>query len=158
MTAPMLDPRRKRSILQSQAVIRAIDALRGGGQIAVGTRRRLSGTARGGGRQVGVDPSMLLEQFQKQGGAEDPNLAAARREALVDWAGNSMAGGPNQGRYQAPDANEETIAGLRERGQAAPPVDAVAARRQELLSRTGPEAISEDLRKRILARIARGRR
>jgi hypothetical protein len=157
MTAPF-NPRRKRSILQSQAVIRAIDALRGGGQVGVGTMARLRGTTAGGGRQVGVDPSMLLEQFQKQGGAEDPNLAAARRAALVGWAGNSMFAGPNQGRYQVPDVNQETFAGLRDQSQAAPPVDPLAARRQELLSRTGPQAISEDLRKRILARIAGRRR
>ncbi|HET6315201.1 MAG TPA: hypothetical protein VFG86_02000 [Chloroflexota bacterium] len=152
MTAPFLDPRRRRSILQAQAVIRALDALRGNREIGVGTQRRLAGPSAQGTRNVGINPVELLRAVSAKGPEADANLIAARQEALANWSARSMAGGPAQGRYQAPPVSPSTQAVLAQRARTA---NTAEARRQELLARTGPAAISPDLRNRILARRRR---
>jgi hypothetical protein len=160
MSAPFLDPRRKRSLLYNQAVVRAVDTLRGGGQVGANTLARLRTTTAAGGRNVGVDPSQLLQAFAAQS-PDNPNLAGARQQALTNWAGQGLFSGSESPHYQAPPGlNPETFGQLRD-APASPamtppgPAEAIAARRADLLGRRGADAISSDLRKRILARMQR---
>lgn len=161
MSAPFLDPRRKRGLLYNQAVVRAVDTLRGGGQLGAGTLARLRTTNAAGGRNVGVDPSQLLQAFAAQS-PDNPNLAGARQAALTGWAGQGLFSGSENPHYQAPAGlNPETFGQLAANAPASPaltppgPAEAIAARRADLLGRTGADAISSDLRKRILARMQR---
>jgi hypothetical protein len=158
--APMLDPRRRRSILYNQAIVRAVDAVRAGQPVGAKTMARLRSTTASGERSLGVDASGLLTRLAP----DNPILATARQAAVTNWAGQSLYGGPSQGRYQTPDVNAATQAQLAAQSRhpalnpaMAPssPQQAIAARRANLLGRTGAEAISSDLRRRILARMQR---
>lgn len=141
--APKLQ--RRRSILDARAKIRAIDLLRAdpNAQLGAGTTRRLQAG------NPGVDPAGLLKGLAQT--PDNPNLGRIRQQALQGW---NLQGQNETGGYKAPNA-------MGPPPEAAPVATAGAAqpqnRRQELLGRTGDQAISPGLRTRILERIRRER-
>lgn len=143
---------RRRSILQSRAVIRALDTLKAdpNAKLGAGTVARL-----------GTDPTKLYGALGNSGQGGQDALAAARQAALANWQtqGQGMEGGytppPQDGAAEAvaaarqpADARLAQQQGLQQVAGGNP-----AMRREQLLNRTGPNAISDNLRKRIMARI-----
>jgi hypothetical protein len=141
LAAPL---QRKRSILNNRALIRAIDALKANpsAQLGKATVDRLRNSNPGG-----FDPMGTIQGLAKTG-ADNPELARIRQQALTGWniQGQGEEGGNRAPLPAAPGATP---------GATTTPAPAPGDRRSQLLARTGANAISDDLRERILNRINR---